>query len=272
MAFLVSSLVLILLTAIAVYVFKKRNTKPSQQVNTSLKTSYLGSQYPEADIQHRKTTFFLSGLLIALLFSIILVEYPTWISFELPDLEEVVTLEAQTISIPPTRIPPPRPPQPEPEPDVEILAPPEKIIEKEDEPEEEDEPKEEIKFETPPPPAPVTMPIIEDDGEEVSNVPIDATMVEEQPVFPGNLNAYIQKNLKISDRDIEEENFGVIFIQFVVDKDGSVSEVKLLRGINDRLNGSALNVMETMPKWQPGRQGGRPVRVRYNYPIRIEGR
>ncbi len=269
MAFLISSLLLLLLTSLAVLAYKSRGaTVPSAMVEHKKQSSFLGKQYPEASIEQKRTTFLLSGLLIALLFAIVLVEYPTWIRIAEEEVEELVTLEAQTLSIPPTRIQPPRPPQPE-QPKVEIVTPPEKIEVKKDEPEKE-EPEKKLEIETPPPPVPSDLPPDDtDEGEAVSNIPIDANLVEQKPEFPGNMNDYIRRNLKISDRDIEEENFGIIYVQFVVNSSGQVTDVKIIKGINSRLNNSALNVVKNMPEWEPGRQGGRPVSVRYNYPIRI---
>lgn len=98
-------------------------------------------------------------------------------------------------------------------------------------------------------------------------------VVEVQPEFPGGLDsmyAYIQKNLVYPEKAKAEGIEGRVFITFTIEKDGSVSNVKILRGIGGGCDEAAKEVVEKMPKWKPGTQRGKPVRVQFNLPIKFE--
>ncbi len=99
------------------------------------------------------------------------------------------------------------------------------------------------------------------------------TIVEEMPEFPGGkeaLFAYIGKELKYPVEAVENGIEGTVFIAFVVEPDGLITDVKLLRGIGGGCNEEATRVVKGMPKWVPGKQRGKAVRVRYNLPIRFK--
>lgn len=98
-------------------------------------------------------------------------------------------------------------------------------------------------------------------------------VVEVQPEFPGGMDsmyAYIQKNLIYPEKAKAEGIEGRVFITFTIEKDGSVSNVKILRGIGGGCDEAAKEVVEKMPKWKPGTQRGKPVRVQFNLPIKFE--
>lgn len=98
-------------------------------------------------------------------------------------------------------------------------------------------------------------------------------VVEVQPEFPGGMDsmyAYIQKNLVYPEKAKAEGIEGRVFITFTIEKDGSVSNVKILRGIGGGCDEAAKEVVEKMPKWKPGTQRGKPVRVQFNLPIKFE--
>lgn len=82
--------------------------------------------------------------------------------------------------------------------------------------------------------------------------------------------AYIQKNLVYPEKAKAEGIEGRVFITFTIEKDGSVSNVKILRGIGGGCDEAAKEVVEKMPKWKPGTQRGKPVRVQFNLPIKFE--
>ena len=63
---------------------------------------------------------------------------------------------------------------------------------------------------------------------------------------------------------------GRVFVGFVVEKDGSVSSIKLLRGIGYGCDEAAMDVVRKMPKWKPGMQGGKPIRVSWMFPVKFE--
>ena len=95
-------------------------------------------------------------------------------------------------------------------------------------------------------------------------------VVEEMPRFPGGEQAlldYVGKSIVYPEAAKEKEIQGRVFVGFVVEKDGSIGEVKLLRGIGGGCDEEAVRVIKSMPKWQPGKMKGEPVRVNYQMPI-----
>ena len=98
-------------------------------------------------------------------------------------------------------------------------------------------------------------------------------MVEEMPQFPGGENAlmeHISKNIVYPVEAKEKEIQGRVFIGFVIEKDGSISNVKVLRGIGGGCDEEAVRAVSAMPKWKPGKQKGKPVRVNYMMPINFK--
>jgi protein TonB len=95
-------------------------------------------------------------------------------------------------------------------------------------------------------------------------------IVEEMPAFPGGeakLMEFVGKNIKYPQIARETGIQGRVFIGFVVEPDGSVSNVKLLRGIGGGCDEEAMRVVKSMPKWKPGKQRGKAVRVSYQIPV-----
>ena len=98
-------------------------------------------------------------------------------------------------------------------------------------------------------------------------------IVEEMPQYPGGEAAmmdYVAKNVVYPKDAQEKEISGRVFVGFVVEKDGSIGEVKLLRGIGGGCDEEAVRVVKGMPKWKPGKQEGKPVRVSYQMPINFK--
>jgi protein TonB len=95
-------------------------------------------------------------------------------------------------------------------------------------------------------------------------------VVEEMPEFPGGelaLRTFIGKAIVYPTVAQENGIQGKVFVTFVVNKDGSVSNAKIARGVDASLDQEALRVVSTLPKWKPGKQRGVPVRVSYTVPI-----
>ena len=95
-------------------------------------------------------------------------------------------------------------------------------------------------------------------------------IVEEMPAFPGGeqkLMEYVAKNIKYPQIARETGIQGRVFVGFVVEPDGSISNVKLLRGIGGGCDEEAMRVIKSLPKWKPGKQRGKPVRVSYQIPV-----
>ena len=95
-------------------------------------------------------------------------------------------------------------------------------------------------------------------------------VVEEMPSFPGGqaaLMQYLGKNIKYPTIAQENGTQGRVVCQFVVNRDGSIVDVKVIRGVDPYLDKEAVRVISSMPKWQPGKQRGKPVRVKYTVPV-----
>lgn len=116
-------------------------------------------------------------------------------------------------------------------------------------------------------PTPITV-------EEPAPEPNEAfTIVEEMPEYPGGQEAmmkYIASHITYPREAIKNEIEGAVFIQFVVERDGSIAEARVLRGIGGGCDEEALRVVNSMPNWKPGKQRGKLVRTRYNLPIRFK--
>jgi protein TonB len=156
----------------------------------------------------------------------------------------------------------------------------------------EEEEQEEIEPETaPPPPMIETIEIVPDD-EEVPE--IDFTTFDEEPVeipddtpaeieeeevfefaevepsFPGGaaeMAKWIQSKVEYPPMAIEMNEQGTVYVKFVVNKDGSIEQVSVRKGVSDALDKEAMRVVKAMPKWTPGESSGRPVRVNFTIPI-----
>ena len=95
-------------------------------------------------------------------------------------------------------------------------------------------------------------------------------VVEEMPEFPGGqaaLMSFIAKSIKYPVVAQENGIQGRVTCSFVVNKDGSIVDAEVIRGIDPSLDKEALRVINTMPKWKPGKQRGKPVRVKFTVPI-----
>lgn len=95
-------------------------------------------------------------------------------------------------------------------------------------------------------------------------------VVEEMPEFPGGMAEcmkFLGKNIKYPTISQENGVQGKVIVQFVVNKDGSVVDPVVVRSVDPYLDKEALRVINTMPKWKPGKQRGKPVRVRYTVPV-----
>ena len=119
-------------------------------------------------------------------------------------------------------------------------------------------PKEEVKYTE-----------VEVEEEEVKEKVI-FQVVEEMPEFPGGMGEamkFLAKNIKYPVAAQQAKIEGRVIVQFVVERDGSISDVHTLRGVNPDLNAEAIRVVSLMPKWKPGKQRGKAVAVKYTMPI-----
>jgi periplasmic protein TonB len=205
------------------------------------------------------------------------------------DLKEVeIDLSKIKEELPPEEkiLPPPPPPPPpvEPPPDVAQVKflPPEPKRDEEVINEEPPPPAEEIEkavisdktvegveaveaFVPPPPPEEVKVVAIEKPAEEEI-----FTAVEQQAEFPGGTSAmykYLGENIKYPAAAQRANVSGRVFVKFVVEKDGSIGNIEVQKGIGFGCDEEAIRVIKSMPKWNPGRQNGKNVRVYFNMPV-----
>jgi protein TonB len=214
---------------------------------------------PNADLT-RKTSFFFSiGLLITM--SLVLAAFE-WRQYEakIADLvQRNADIFEETIEVPPTDIPPPPPPQ--------VQAP--VIVEVPDEEEIEEEIKvnldievtQDTKVEE------IVIKPIEEPKEEVDQI---FTIVEESAAPKGGMAAfykYVSDKMKYPPQARRMGIDGKVFVEFVINKDGSISDVKAVKGIGAGCDEEAVRVVQSAPSWTPGKQRGKPVKQRMVLPI-----
>lgn len=216
---------------------------------------------PKADLEGKKTTWLLIGYVVVLAFLFVAFEWTerdikidtsqalTDVVFE----EEIIPITQQEeIKAPP----PPEAPSV-----AEVLT---IVDDKSDVQEtaiastEETGQKVEVKY--------VPVQVVEEEPEEQTIFEI----VENMPEFPGGMAQCLQflaKNIKYPTIAQENGTQGRVIIQFVVNKDGSIVDPKVVRSVDPYLDKEALRVILTMPKWKPGMQRGKPVRVKFTVPV-----
>lgn len=92
-------------------------------------------------------------------------------------------------------------------------------------------------------------------------------VVEQAPTFNGDLKAFLAQNVKYPKKAMENGVQGRVLVSFIVETNGSISNVKVVRSVDPELDTEALRVVKKMPKWTPGMQKGKAVRVRFTLPI-----
>lgn len=98
------------------------------------------------------------------------------------------------------------------------------------------------------------------------------TVVEQNPEFPGGyeaMMAFVKQNMKYPPNARRMDIEGTVYVGFVVNRDGTISDVKVLRGIMTECDNEAIRVIKAMPPWKPGRQNGRNVNVRFTVPLKF---
>ena len=218
---------------------------------------------PKADLENKKSTWLLVGYVIVLAFMFIAFEWTKRdikidTSQAITDLvfeEEIIPITGQ----PEQAAPPPPPAAP---PIAETLT----IVEDDADVEEttiatseETNQAVEIKY--------VPVAVEEEEPEEQTIFEV----VEQMPEFPNGgmagLMQYLSKNIKYPTIAQENGTQGRVTVQFVVNRDGSIVDAKVLRGVDPYLDKEAIRVISSMPKWKPGMQRGKAVRVKYTVPV-----
>jgi len=107
------------------------------------------------------------------------------------------------------------------------------------------------------------------ENSEADNSPV-FTIVEEMPSFPGGeneRNRFLAMNIIYPQAAFLTGIQGTVYVQFIIDRNGSVTDVKVLKGIGGGCDEEAMRVVKMMPKWKPGKQNGKPIRVIFNMPV-----
>jgi periplasmic protein TonB len=226
---------------------------------------------PEVDLEKKKSVFFQVGLVTALAVVLLALE---WTVYErslssLGDLQ-IELEEEEMIPITQQEITPPPPPPPQAV-VLEIVDDEEEIEDVDIESSETDENQ--------------VVEIIEMAEEAVIEEPQIFTIVEEMPSMKGcekakdeqertqctymKIQEYLRENVKYPQMAIDAGIKGSVYVNFVVMEDGSITDVKVLRGIGGGCDEEAIRVVKKMPKWNAGKQRGKAVRVSYNMPIKF---
>lgn len=217
---------------------------------------------PKADLEGKKSTGLLIGYVLALAVMFIAFEWSerdkvintdtglTEVVFE----EEMIPITEQEEQ----KAPPPPPEAPKAEEIIEIAENDADVEETTIQASDETDKAVEVKY------VPVEVEEEEVEEQEIFQV------VEEMPEFPGGMGEcmkFLGKNIKYPTISQENGVQGRVIVQFVVNKDGSIVDPTVVRGVDPYLDKEALRVISMMPKWKPGKQRGKAVRVKYTVPV-----
>ena len=223
----------------------------------------------KADLERGKGLSLLLGLLVALSVVFVGLEWRSAVAqaqttdrgFNAQEIEDVMNIEDQQ-----------KPEEPEPEPqqaqqveiqlpdDIKVVSNDKEVIKPTIISVDQDKP-------LPPPNIPLGNKNVNTD-EEVDQTVFE--IVEEQPEFPGGMEAfmkYLAKNIQYPERAVDNGIQGKVMVRFVVERNGSASQVEIIKGVDPELDKEAARVVKAMPKWKPGRQQGKEVRTRFIVPV-----
>ena len=217
---------------------------------------------PKADLESKKTTNLLIGaiMVLAVLF----------VGFEWSERDKVVAVDDGIVDVvfeeemipiteqePPKQAPPP-PEAPKMEEVLEIVENDADVEESTIQDSDDTQAAVEVKYTA-----------VQVEEEEVEEQEI-FQVVEEMPEFPGGMGEcmkFLGKNIKYPTISQENGVQGRVIVQFVVNRDGSIVDPVVVRGVDPYLDKEALRVIQMMPKWKPGKQRGKAVRVKYTVPV-----
>lgn len=112
---------------------------------------------------------------------------------------------------------------------------------------------------------------LEDEGPAEVEKTVVLDFAEVNPEFPGGaaeMNKFIQETFEYPQLSVEMGEQGTVYVEFVVNKDGSIVSEKIVKSVSPAIDKEALRVVKKMPKWKPGEQAGKPVTVRFTIPIK----
>ena len=218
---------------------------------------------PNADLENRRGLFLEIGLVVALVAALVAFEVKSYDKEEKEQFERQASEEIEDIIIQTQEqeLPPPPPPEtPEVTTEFEVV---------EDDAEltnelgpvnaEVDESTQNIEI----------TPVVIEQEEEEEEAEI-FTVVENDPEFPGGMEAlykYLRENIKYPQLARDNNITGKVYVTFVVERDGSIANPRVLKDIGGGCGAEAIRVVKSMPKWNPGKQRGKAVRVQFNLPV-----
>lgn len=217
---------------------------------------------PKVDLESKRNVYFMIGLVVSLGIMLLAFEW-TAKPAKADSLGEVNAANVEEEIIPITREQEIKPPPPPPPPKVvEVLNIVDDDVDIDDELHIDTEADDRTLI--------TVAPVISAKKEEEEEEQQVFFIVEDMPEFPGGemaLRTYIASAIKYPVIAQENGIQGKVYVTFVVGKDGSVSDAKIARGVDPSLDKEALRVVNTLPKWKPGKQRGKPVNVSYTVPI-----
>lgn len=215
----------------------------------------------KADLTNKSGLFFNIGLVVSLLVAVMAFSYRQYDDTDLKDLGKTQNVFEETIEVPPTEQPPPPPPKIQ-QPQI-IEVPDEQEIEEEIEINMDNEITEQTKVEV------ITIQPQEVEKEDPNEIFL---VVEETAAPLGGMNAfyeYVGKKMA-GKYPAQARRMGIegrVFVEFVVEKDGRLTDVKAIKGIGAGCDELAVKVVQEAPAWKPGKQRGKPVRQKMVLPI-----
>lgn len=217
---------------------------------------------PKADLEKRRGLYLEIGLVVILAATLVAFEVKSYDSDEETAFQREVIEEVEEQIIQTDIVEPPPPPPPE-VPEVTTLI---NVVDDEQKIENEFVVNAEVTEET------KNVEIVQVKVEEEEEVKEEEifTVVEEEPKFPGGMEAlykYLGQNIKYPQLARENGITGKVYVTFVVEKDGSIANPRILRDIGGGCGAEAIRVVKAMPKWSPGKQRGKAVRVQFNLPV-----
>lgn len=224
---------------------------------------------PKADLENYRILFFQIGLVVSLVLSIVLIEWKTYEKGAKGLGELEVEVDDEVIPITQRNVKPPPPPPPPPPEQIEIV-------------DDDVELEEELEIQSTETDEMEEVEVIEEE-EETSDEILNFAVVESVPVFPGcedkKTNAekkacFEQQIMKFVGKEFEFPEMarqmgiqGRVYVNFVIEKDGSISNPEVVRGVDKMLDDEALRVVRQLPKMKPAKQRGKPVRMSFMLPI-----
>lgn len=218
---------------------------------------------PKADLEKRRGLYLEIGLVAALAVALVAFNIKSYDAEQIEVVQRTAIDEVEDVIIQTQQeeLPPPPPPeQPEVTTELNVI---------EDDAESENE-VDMSSFQRQEEATNIEITPVKVEEEEEEDEQVIFQVVENDPEFPGGVESlykYLAQNIKYPQLARENNITGRVYVTFVVEKDGSVTGVRVVRDIGGGCGAEAVRVVKSMPKWTPGKQRGKAVRVQYNLPV-----